>query len=170
VPSGFELIPPTTEVELLSVRIIQHEAYGGPEPPGPSDIESLRHALAAGGGAVLAQTASGAVPAGAGEYSPPFGGVTEITSVGVRPEYRRRGMVAAMTVWLVRKSLEHDIPNVFLMANEAEGASMLGLDSSRTDRFSTSDQLHEVERLSAQTRSGRGIPGGRTCRGLGTGR
>jgi GNAT superfamily N-acetyltransferase len=120
VPSGFELIAPSTDVELLSVRIVQHEAYGAPEPPGPADIESLRHALEASGGAVLAQTAPGAVPAGAGEYSPPFAGVTEITSVGVRPEYRRRGLAAAMTDWLIRQTLAHDIPHAFLMANAAE--------------------------------------------------
>jgi len=119
-PSGFELIAPSTDVELLSIRIVQHEAYGKPEAPGPSEVEALRRALEAGGGAVLAQTTPGAVPAGAGEYSPPCDGVTEITGVGVRAEYRRRGLAAAMTVWLIRRALEHDIPNVFLMANEGE--------------------------------------------------
>jgi hypothetical protein len=120
VPAGFELILPTTGIELLGVRIVQYEAYGGPEPPGPSDVESLHRALEAGGWAVLAQTASSALPAGAGEYSPPFGGVTEITGVGVRPQYRRRGLAMAMTGWLIRKALEHEIPNTFLMAAEAE--------------------------------------------------
>jgi GNAT superfamily N-acetyltransferase len=120
VPAGFELIAPSTDVELLGVRTVQHQAYGGPKPPGPSDIESLRRALQARGGAVLARTVPGAVPAGAGEYSPPFAGVTEIASVGVRPEYRRRGLAAAMADWLIRKALEHDIPNAFLMANATE--------------------------------------------------
>jgi GNAT superfamily N-acetyltransferase len=120
VPTGFELILPTTDVELLSVCIVQHEAYGGLEPPGPGNVELLHHALEAGGGVVLAQTTSGAIPAGAGEYSPPFDGVTEITSVGVRPEYRRRGLAMAMTDWLIRKALEHEIPNAFLMAGQAE--------------------------------------------------
>jgi predicted GNAT family acetyltransferase len=117
VPAGFELLAPSTDVELLSVRTVQHEAYGELETPGASEVQSLRRALQAGGGAVLAQTGIGAVAAGAGEYSPPFAGVTEITSVGVRPEYRRRGLAAAMTDWLIRNTVEHDIPNAFLMAN-----------------------------------------------------
>jgi N-acetylglutamate synthase-like GNAT family acetyltransferase len=60
------------------------------------------------------------IAAGAGEYSPIIDGVTELTSIGVRPAYRRRGIAAAVVDRLADTAREAGAVNLFLMANEAE--------------------------------------------------
>jgi predicted acetyltransferase len=55
-------------------------------------------------------------PAGAGLYSAPLGGVTEIAAIGVRPRFRRRGIARALTSQLNRAAIESGIQIPFLMA------------------------------------------------------
>ena len=120
-PAEFELVVPASADEFLAVRTVQHLAYQSPRPPGDREVESLRRNLDAGGGAVLVRTSDGArSPVGAGEYTPIIGGVTELTSVGVVADYRRRGLGAAIASWLVRAASAAGAASPFLMANEAE--------------------------------------------------
>lgn len=119
-PAGIELVRPETDQDLLHVRTVQHEAYGEPEPAGPREVDSLRANLSAGGMAVLARVVGNGEPVGAGEYTPVLDGVTELTSVGVSAPFRRRGIAAAITAWLVRDALDAGARVPFLMANEAE--------------------------------------------------
>jgi ribosomal protein S18 acetylase RimI-like enzyme len=118
--AGIELVTPTTDDELRAVRLVQHEAYEEPGMPDQEAVRSLRRSLASGGGAVLARTQGDHVPVGAGEYTPPIDGVTEVTSIGVRSAYRRRGIAAAMTAWLAGSARASGARDVFLMANDAE--------------------------------------------------
>jgi predicted GNAT family acetyltransferase len=120
VPDGIELVRPLTDRELLDTRTVQHEAYGEPEAAGPADAETLAASLRSGGGAVLARVRDTSEPVGAGEYTTPLNGLTELTSVAVRAPFRRRGIAAALTVWLLRTAFEAGVSTVFLMANEAE--------------------------------------------------
>jgi hypothetical protein len=46
--------------------------------------------------------------------------VTEITSIGVRAAYRRRGVASAMTAWLISRAVKAGVNTAFLMADEAE--------------------------------------------------
>lgn len=119
-PPGIQLIRPRSEAELLGVRTVQHEAYGETEAPGPAAVEGLEGSLRAGGMAVLAQVRGSREPVGAGEYTSPLDGCTEITSIAVRAPYRRRGIGAAVTAWLLRDALARGISTPFLMADEAE--------------------------------------------------
>jgi ribosomal protein S18 acetylase RimI-like enzyme len=119
-PAGMEILFPASDADLLGVRIVQAEADGEAEPPGDDKVDSLRRGLDAGGGAILARTTDGHSPAGAGEYTPPVNGVAEITSVGVRPGYRRRGIAAAVTAQLAERALASSVTTLFLMADEAE--------------------------------------------------
>lgn len=120
VPDGIELVDPCSDDELLAVRSVQHEAYGEAEPPGEDDVRALRRNLATGSGAVLARTLIDRSAVGAGEYTPILEGVTEVTSVGVRPAYRRRGIATAMTSSLARAARASGATTLFLMANEPE--------------------------------------------------
>jgi GNAT superfamily N-acetyltransferase len=120
VPAGIELVIPNAEDELLAVRAVQHEAYDEVEPPGEDAVRSLRRNIASGGGAVLARTVVDRIPVGAGEFTAIVNGVTEVTSIGVRPAYRRRGIAAAMTGWLARAARAAGGTSLFLMANEPE--------------------------------------------------
>lgn len=119
-PAGIELVAPDNPADLLSVRAVQHEAYNEPAPPGEREVESLRRTIDAGGGAVLARRTEGHEAAGAGEFTPPIAGVSEITSIAVRPAYRRRGVATAMCAWLVDAAARAGATTPFLMANEAE--------------------------------------------------
>jgi ribosomal protein S18 acetylase RimI-like enzyme len=120
LPAGIELVTPATDTDLRAVRAVQHEAYVEPEPPGEEAVRSIRGNLASGGGAVLARTVGDHIPVGAGEYTPFIEGVTEVTSIGVRPAYRRRGIATAMTAWLAGSAHASGATTLFLMANEAE--------------------------------------------------
>lgn len=120
VPSGIELVQPKTDWELLNVRVVQHEAYGEPETASPADGQRLANSLQAGGMAVLARVQDTGNPVGAGEYTALIDGFTEITSIAVSAAFRRRGIAAAMTAWLLRTAFDAGATDPFLMANEPE--------------------------------------------------
>jgi predicted GNAT family acetyltransferase len=119
-PAAVELIEPVSRDDFRAVRAVQHEAYEDPSEPVEDEVESIRRSLALRGGAVLARMSSDHVAAGAGEYSPIIEGVTEVTSIGVRPAYRRRGIAAAVVAWLAEDARESGATTLFLMANESE--------------------------------------------------
>jgi len=120
VPPGIELVGPQTDGELLDLRTVEHQAYGDPEPPHRGDVEGVAANLRAGGMAVLARVMETREPVGAGEYTPPLQGFSELTSVAVLAPFRRRGIAAAMTAWLLRTAVEAGVVVPFLMAEEAE--------------------------------------------------
>jgi len=120
VPPGIELVRPQTDEELFDLRTVQHEAYKDPEPPNRGDVEGVAANLSAGGMAVLARVPETREPVGAGEYTPALQGFSELTSVAVRSRFRRRGIAAAMTAWLLRVAFDAGVVVPFLMAEEAE--------------------------------------------------
>jgi ribosomal protein S18 acetylase RimI-like enzyme len=76
---------------------------------------------AAGGVLVVATEAATGEPAGGGACTPPHEGATELTSIGVRPAHRRRGVAGAMVALLAQTMLDRGVDLVFLMAaGEAE--------------------------------------------------
>jgi ribosomal protein S18 acetylase RimI-like enzyme len=120
VPAGIELVVPTTDDDVWAMLVAQNEAYGGSAPT-VEQVESQRAFLAAGGLGILARNAETGEPAGAGGCTVPANSTTELVAVGVRDEYRRRGIAAAMTDRLVRDALAAGVTTVFLMAaHEAE--------------------------------------------------
>ncbi len=120
VPEGIELVQPQTDRELLDTRTMENEAYETPEIAGQDDVQGLAASVQAGGMAVLARVEGTGEPVGAGEYTAPVDGFTEITSVGVRSAFRRRGIAAAITAWLLQSAFDAGVTSPFLMANEAE--------------------------------------------------
>lgn len=120
VPHGIELLRPQTDEELFDLRTVQHEAYEDPEPPKRSDAKGVAANIRAGGMAVLGRVPETREPVGAGEYTPALDGFSELTSVAVRAPFRRRGIAAAMTAWLLRVAFDAGVVVPFLMAEEAE--------------------------------------------------
>ncbi len=110
-----ELVTPRTPEEIRDAVVAQHEAYEQ-DAPQPSDVERLRKNLEAGAGAVLARVAATGEPAGAGVYTVPEDGVTEVAGIGVRPAFRRRGIAGALTVRLTEEALSAGVTLPFLMA------------------------------------------------------
>jgi len=68
-----------------------------------------------GGLVVLARDAKTGAPAGGGLCVAPHDGITELTSIGVREAFRRRGIAAALAGWLAQAALDRGLI-VFLMA------------------------------------------------------
>jgi len=113
---GVQLVAPSSGDDYRAAASAQAEAYGEHGPPAEHAVESLRRTVAGGGVVVLARDAVTGEPAGAGSCTMPEDGLTELTSVGVRPAFRRRGIAAAMTGWLAERAFAAGMTGVFLMA------------------------------------------------------
>ena len=116
-PAGIELVAAASDKELRGVALAQWEAYeeGGPLPD--CVVDSLRATLGNGGLVVLARDAVTGEPAGGGLCTGPHEGATELTSIGVRVAYRRRGIAEALTRRLARVMHARGNDGVFLMAD-----------------------------------------------------
>ena len=119
-PDGIELLHPAANEELRGLRLVQHEAYDDPDPVDDGSVDRLRANLEHGAGAILARQVADQEPVGAGEFTQPIDGVTEITSIAVRGPWRRRGIAAAVTARLLDDARRAGVETPFLMANEAE--------------------------------------------------
>jgi len=120
LPADIELIVPATDAELFATVAVQNEAYGD-AAPGPEAATHMRESMAAGQLAVLARVVSTGEPVGAGVYTVPYQGMTEVAAIGVRAPFRRRGVAGALTTELARKAFAAGVSLAFLMAaHEAE--------------------------------------------------
>ncbi len=115
IPDGIELVAPTTAEEFEGVARVQWEAYGERDPLPERTINGLRRTAESGGVVVLARAAKTGTPAGGGLCVAPHDGLTELTSIGVRESFRRRGIAAALAGWLAQAALDRGL-SVFLMA------------------------------------------------------
>jgi ribosomal protein S18 acetylase RimI-like enzyme len=116
-PEGIELVPARSDEELLGVATAQWEAYEEEGGVPQRVVDSLRRSLDAGALVALARDAETHEPAGAGLCTSPHDGATELTSVGVREKFRRRGIAEVMTHWLADEMSARGIDCVFLMAD-----------------------------------------------------
>ncbi len=120
-PDRIEFLAPSSEDEFRGASATQWEAYEERGPMPQRAVDGLRRVVEAGGVVALARDAATHEPAGAGLCTPPQDGLTELTSVGVRASFRRRGIAAAITGWLAREAFARGVTGVFLMAaGEAE--------------------------------------------------
>jgi predicted GNAT family acetyltransferase len=113
---GIELLAPASEEDYRGAASTQWEAYGEQGPPAQHAVDSLHRSVAAGGVVVLARHSETGEAAGASACTAPADGLTELTSVGVRFAFRRRGIAAAMTGWLAERAFAAGMTGVFLMA------------------------------------------------------
>jgi GNAT superfamily N-acetyltransferase len=120
LPDGIELLHPVSDDELRGLRLVQHEAYDDPDPVDEGTVHRLRANLEHGAGAILARQVVDQEPVGAGEFTQPIDGVSEITSIAVRATWRRRGIAAAVTARLLGDARHAGVETPFLMGNEAE--------------------------------------------------
>lgn len=127
---GIELLRPTSDEDFIGMSGAQTEAFRGDSPPDASAIEpaiaSGRKFLAAGGISVVARDAASGEIVGAGVCDVPFDQTTEMAGVGVRKAYRRRGIAAAMTAWLVDAALAAGTTTIFLTAAGEDEARVYG--------------------------------------------
>jgi ribosomal protein S18 acetylase RimI-like enzyme len=119
--AGIEVVTVQADDELRGVAAVQWEAYGESGPLPEHAVGGLRATLANGGVVVLARDAVTGEAAGGGLCTAPHDGATELTSIGVRERFRRRGIAEAMARQLAEEMNVRGNDCVFLMAaGEAE--------------------------------------------------
>jgi len=123
-PDGIELLDAAADEELRGVATVQWEAYEETGPLPDRVVAGLRQTLAADGAIVLARDAATHEPAGGGLCTGPHDGATELTSVGVREPFRRRGIAEAMTRSLARRMEAQGCDCIFLMADSERVAEI----------------------------------------------
>jgi len=137
-PDGVELLVAAEDHEFEGVARVQWEAYESDGPLPDRIAKRLRRTADSGGVVVLARDAATGEPAGAGLVTAPQGGFAELTSVGVRQEFRRHGIAQAVTARLAREGLERGMTCVFLMAMGEDEARIYA----RAGFVRSSDVLH----------------------------
>ena len=107
---GFEIFAATAEADLTVAERAQADAYGHPSH-GPG---GLRRALKYGGVVAAARDTASGLIVGAGTAMPPIDGISEITGIGVRPDFRRRGIAGAITALLTREAFAKGVTLAWL--------------------------------------------------------
>jgi predicted GNAT family acetyltransferase len=118
---GIEVVFAHRDDQYEAVLEVRQEAFCEPDPVTVSDIARVRSSVEHGGAAVLArETASGEV-VGSGACLVPNGRVTELVSIGVRPQWRCLGVGAKITSALANAALSSGSEMVYLTAVHDEG-------------------------------------------------
>jgi ribosomal protein S18 acetylase RimI-like enzyme len=106
-----------TDGDHRDAMVAAAEAYDEPGPP-PELEAIMRRArmVEAGGMVVIARDAGDLHAVGSGLYPVPQHHVTEVAAVGTIPEFRNRGVAAAVTSCLVMTAFEGDIDRVWATA------------------------------------------------------
>lgn len=124
-PEGIELIVPHTADDFYGMALAQSEAFGGDVP----DRETVTPDFSfreAGGIQVYARAVATGEPVGGGVCDVPFDHTCELAGVGVRPAFRRQGVAAAITAWLVGQAFAAGTTTIFLMAADDIVARIYG--------------------------------------------
>lgn len=131
-PAGIELRLALHEDDLARYGAVARIGFAAPGTAiGPAGSEQLagvaaertREEIAAerarlrSGRTVMAVALAGALPVSVGSYQR-VGAVAEITGVATLPAFRRRGIAAALTAFLVDHARRRGITTVFLSAND----------------------------------------------------
>ncbi len=118
-PADLVLRAVADEATLHDLAAVQHDAFDDP-PPTRADIDDRRATIAAGAAAIVAYGAADN-PAGAGVRDVSAHHVAEIAGIGVRRDFRRHGVAAAVTARLARDAFDAGLDLVFLTAAHDEG-------------------------------------------------
>lgn len=102
-----------SESELHAAAQVQNHAYGVSHTT-DADVERLYRVVNQGGAVALALCQEG-TPLGAGLYTPPIGGITEIAAIGVHADARRRGIGRAVSALLAEHAFVQGVEFPFLM-------------------------------------------------------
>jgi ribosomal protein S18 acetylase RimI-like enzyme len=100
---------------------IRHEAFGEPDPVSDADVARAWSSILNGGVTALVVDSESGEGLASGACLVPYDGVTELTSIAVRPAWRRRGIGAAITASLARAALLAGSELVYLTAAHDEG-------------------------------------------------
>lgn len=106
------------DADLYAAAEVQNHAYGVSVTTA-ADLQRLRELLKKGGAVALVRARDSDTVLGAGLFTPPHDGVTEIAAIGVHASARRRGIGAALAALLADHALVQGIDLPFLMCEVA---------------------------------------------------
>jgi ribosomal protein S18 acetylase RimI-like enzyme len=121
LPHGIALSQPDSDDDLYSMAVVQAEAYGDPETPGPDVVAARRQAHSEGVLDLVAIDLGTEAVVGAGGCSPIRDGLAEVAGIGVALSHRRRGIATALARGLAGEAMLRGATNPWLMAAHDEG-------------------------------------------------
>jgi GNAT superfamily N-acetyltransferase len=137
-PEGTEVVMVEDERQRRAMLEIRHEAFGEPGSVTDGDVaRALSTVENEGVAAVVVHSTSGEAVA-SGACLVPYDGVTELTSIGVRPAWRRQGIGAAIAATLARAALLAGSEIVYLTPAHDEGERLY----ERVGFVTVGDSLH----------------------------
>ena len=123
-PRGFEIRRLTSESpdEDIAANItVGSRGFGDVgRDATPERVADLRRRLGAGNEYFLALIDG--EPAGVGAYMIPLDGITEVVGIATLPEYRRRGIAAAVTAEITRHAFDNGVTLAFLTAADDDAS------------------------------------------------
>jgi ribosomal protein S18 acetylase RimI-like enzyme len=139
VPPGIEIVVPVSDSDFAGIVLVTKQSYEAEAaPPTQAEVDGRRALIGAGGFAVLARDRETGEPAGSGICEVRHGGVTELATVGVRPQFRRRGIAAAVTARLAGEAFAAGVSLIWLTPLGDEGERIY----SRVGFVTGSEVLH----------------------------
>jgi GNAT superfamily N-acetyltransferase len=93
-PAGLTVSAVTSDADLLAVSVVQNTAFGVGGAVGAEDVARQRSLLRDDGVIVLARLDG--VPAGAGAFTGPRHGLSQVAGIAVLPSFRGRGIASAV--------------------------------------------------------------------------
>ncbi len=120
-PDGFEIEFAADDAQYAAVVEIRHAAFDEPGHSTAADAQRARSNVEGGGSAVIAIRSSSGEAVASGACLIPYGGVTELTSVGVLARCRRKGIGAFVTAALARSAVLSGVEIVYLIPAHDEG-------------------------------------------------
>ena len=125
VPAGYSIAAPATDEDLAAMLDAQQAAYGELGMSGAEQLAASRESQAAGGIALAIRHDATATIVGGGIATPPRGsGFTEISSIAVAQQHRRRGLATALAAQLTRCALAAGVRTAFLTPADDEVARL----------------------------------------------
>jgi ribosomal protein S18 acetylase RimI-like enzyme len=123
-PPGLEvrrLTPESPDEDLAADINVANRGFGGEgHEATPERIADLRRRLGAGSQYFLALI--NGQPAGVGAYTVPLDGMTELVGIATLPEFRRRGIAAAVTAEMTRYAFSGGVSTAFLTAADDDAS------------------------------------------------
>jgi ribosomal protein S18 acetylase RimI-like enzyme len=131
---GFEIGIAQSDADLLAAATAQAAAYGNEAPR----LEPLQRMVEQGGVLVFARHAASSAMAAAGMATPHSEAISEVAGIGVRADFRRRGLAGALTARIVREAFESGATLAWLTLGHSEAQRIYA----RAGFAVVSEQLH----------------------------
>ena len=120
-PHGIEILFCSNEEDYMSLVDVRYVAFNESGSATGVDAARARSNVEDGGLAAIAIDTRTSEVVASGACLVPYGGVTELTSVGVLPQFRRKGIGALVTATLSRAAVRNGVEIVYLTAAHDEG-------------------------------------------------